>query len=199
MKIINDKITKEEYFKLNERALCILMKNMIQDSVSEAESVLKNNKSAGVRLRKTMQDIRALSIIIREKIQLRKELKEIGEDSVDFINHIKNKHHKTLLETVVISEVPPLLGENEIYKDFIISKVDAKNRLNTLIQHKLRILMHCAIIFNLKIEKSSYKFQKKHLIKKATLIDPKIYGGEFFLYESKNADSCILRLKLTEY
>ena len=44
-----------------------------QESLEDAEKVIKKNKTAGVRLRKKMQNIRTLAKQIRDSVQYRKQ------------------------------------------------------------------------------------------------------------------------------
>lgn len=56
----------------NELDLVYEIIKIAERTKKDAEEVLRNNKSAGVRVRKKMQIIRDLCVKVREKIQERK-------------------------------------------------------------------------------------------------------------------------------
>lgn len=57
---------------MNEYDLINQIIQTAKDSLDDAEKVLKNNKTAGIRLRKNMQIIRGLAKQIRDAVQDRK-------------------------------------------------------------------------------------------------------------------------------
>lgn len=58
---------------MNEMDLLKEIIKTAQESLDDAEKVIKKNKTAGVRLRKQMQTIRELAKQIRDSVQDRKE------------------------------------------------------------------------------------------------------------------------------
>jgi hypothetical protein len=67
--------------QLNELDLLYKIIDFANANKGDVERVLKGEKSAGIRVRHKMQDIKLLCEIIRDKIQLRKGL-EWGEKRV---------------------------------------------------------------------------------------------------------------------
>jgi len=67
----------ENLKNLNELDLLYEIRKMAQDNYEDAEVVLKQRrwKTSGIRLRDKMQDIKLITEIIRDKIQLRKGVK----------------------------------------------------------------------------------------------------------------------------
>ena len=62
----------EELKDYNELDLLVKLIEIAESAKKRTEKVLRGNKSAGVDVRKAMQDIRLLSEIIRDEIQRRK-------------------------------------------------------------------------------------------------------------------------------
>lgn len=58
---------------MNEMDLLTQIIKTAQESLEDAEKVIKKNKTAGVRLRKQMQTIRDLAKQIRNSVQDRKD------------------------------------------------------------------------------------------------------------------------------
>lgn len=74
----------EELKDYNELDLLNKLIEIAEATKKRTEKVLKGNKSAGVDIRKIMQDIRLLSEIIRDEIQRRKfQGKKIGESKLE--------------------------------------------------------------------------------------------------------------------
>lgn len=71
----------EELKNFNEFDLLNKLIEKAESVKKRTEKILKGNKSAGVDVRKTMQDIRLLSEIIRDLIQRRKINKKTNKDS----------------------------------------------------------------------------------------------------------------------
>ncbi len=71
----------EECEQLNELDLLYKIIEKSEGIKKRTEQIVKGNKSAGVDVRKTMQDIRILSEIIRDQIQRRKFKTLPKEDS----------------------------------------------------------------------------------------------------------------------
>lgn len=70
----------EELKLFNELDMLYKIIDIANAAKKRTEEVLKNNKSAGVDIRKSMQDIRLLSEIIRDEVQFRR-----------FKNHLKDE------------------------------------------------------------------------------------------------------------
>lgn len=71
----------EEIENFNELDLLYKIIEKSEGVKKRAEQILKGNKSAGVDVRKAMQDIRILSEIVRDQIQRRKFTNLPKEDS----------------------------------------------------------------------------------------------------------------------
>lgn len=71
----------EELNNFNELDLLYKLIEKAEGIKKRTEQVLRGNKSAGVDVRKSMQDIRLLSEIIRDLVQRRKFKKSSKEDS----------------------------------------------------------------------------------------------------------------------
>lgn len=182
---------------LNEIELCKLLKTYVENSTKLSEKVIRGNKTAGRDVRKDMQYIRNISFLIRDKIQKRGGKK--GKDICKTQEKIKIENSKFL--ELKFSE-KDLITPNEdiIYMDFLVNSEDALYKLNSILQHKLRVLMKCAIIFNFTFtENSNITFQKKHRIKKQTFEDPKIYGAYIEIYKTDNQERVLIRIILTKY
>jgi len=93
----------ESLVDLNELDLLYLLIEKAESVKKRTEKILKGNKSAGVDVRKTMQDIRLLSEIIRDFVQRRK-LKKIKTDS-KLIKAIKAEKKRLLREEVRIKKI----------------------------------------------------------------------------------------------
>ena len=52
------------------------MLEMLQDSISDVEKFVEGNKSAGTRIRKTMQNVKNLAQVIRVEVQEQKNAVE---------------------------------------------------------------------------------------------------------------------------
>lgn len=85
----------EELRYLNELDLLIKMLDIAEEAQDDAERVVKNNKQAGTRLRKKMQDVRLISEVIRNRIQNRKETGSNLKDRLEkAIQEEKNRIEK---------------------------------------------------------------------------------------------------------
>ena len=74
----------EELKDYNELDLLGKLIEIAESAKKRTEKVLRGNKSAGVDVRKAMQDIRLLSEIIRDEIQRRKfKGKKLGESKLE--------------------------------------------------------------------------------------------------------------------
>jgi len=71
----------EELKKFNELDLLYKIIEKAESIKKRTEQILKGNKTAGVDVRKSMQDIRLLSEIIRDLVQKRKMKKNPAGDS----------------------------------------------------------------------------------------------------------------------
>jgi hypothetical protein len=71
----------EELTNFNELDLLYKLIEKAESVKKRTEQILRGNKSAGVDVRKSMQDIRLLSEIIRDLVQRRKFKKSPKEDS----------------------------------------------------------------------------------------------------------------------
>jgi hypothetical protein len=68
-----------------------------------------------------------------------------------------------------------------VSKDFKIKKNIFKKRRQSIIQHKLRVLMKCYTIvdFELDHDNNTFLFKKTHKINGLKMNDPKEYTGRF--------------------
>lgn len=57
---------------LNELDLIYKITDLVKSCKNDAEKVIKNNNTASIRLRESMQDVRLLCEIIRDKVQIRR-------------------------------------------------------------------------------------------------------------------------------
>lgn len=71
----------EELKEFNELDILYKIIDKTEYAKKFAERTIKGNKTAGIEVRKTMQDIRTLSEIMRDKIQLRRYGLEEAENS----------------------------------------------------------------------------------------------------------------------
>jgi hypothetical protein len=71
----------EELKNFNELDLLYKLIEKAEEIKKRTEQILRGNKTAGVDVRKSMQDIRLLSEIIRDLVQRRKFKKNQKEDS----------------------------------------------------------------------------------------------------------------------
>lgn len=62
----------EELRNLSSLDILYKLIDLAENSTKDAEKTLKGVKKAGVRLRKNMQDIKLLSDVIRDKVQMTK-------------------------------------------------------------------------------------------------------------------------------
>ena len=53
------------------------MLEMLQDSINDVEKFVEGNKSAGTRIRKTMQNVKNLAQVIRVEVQEQKNAVEV--------------------------------------------------------------------------------------------------------------------------
>lgn len=67
----------ESLKELNELDLLYKITDIIEDNYGDAEAIIKQRgwKASGVRVRDNMQDVKLISEIIRDKIQIRKGVK----------------------------------------------------------------------------------------------------------------------------
>lgn len=74
-----------------------------------------------------------------------------------------------------------------ITKAFNISTREAKSRLSSTLQHKLRIVLRCYTITNFFInqEQNSFSFNKTNRIRGIVIKDKNLYQGSFILEKSK--------------
>ncbi len=93
----------ESLVDLNELDLLYLLIEKAESVKKRTEKILRGNKSAGVDVRKTMQDIRLLSEIIRDFVQRRK-LKKIKGDS-KLTKAIKAEKKRLLREEIRIKKI----------------------------------------------------------------------------------------------
>lgn len=83
----------DELKEFNELDLLYRLIEKAESEKKRTEQILKGNKTAGVNVRKALQDIRLLSEIIRDFIQRRKYKKEPKKDSklIQAINSEKKR------------------------------------------------------------------------------------------------------------
>lgn len=97
----------EELKDFNELDILYKINDKIVSAKKFAERTVKGNKTAGIEVRKIMQNIRLLSEIMRDKIQLRRYDLEEGPDSKLFKEIEKEKKRlekeKIRLETLEIN------------------------------------------------------------------------------------------------
>jgi len=94
----------EELKEFNEFDLLNKLIEKAESVKKRTEKILRGNKSAGVDVRKTMQDIRLLSEIIRDLIQRRKFKKNPKEDS-KLIKAINSEKKRLLREEARIKKL----------------------------------------------------------------------------------------------
>lgn len=70
----------EELKKCNELDILYKIIDIANNAKKRTEEILADNKQAGVDVRKLLQDIKILSDIMRDKIQLRKSKTEKGKN-----------------------------------------------------------------------------------------------------------------------
>ena len=87
----------EELKEFNELDLLYRLIEKAESEKKRTEQILKGNKTAGVNVRKTLQDIRLLSEIIRDFIQRRK-YKEIPKKDSKLIQAINSEKKRLLCE-----------------------------------------------------------------------------------------------------
>lgn len=87
----------EELYKFNELDLLYKVIDKAESIKKRTEKILKGNKSAGVDVRKTLQDIRILSEIIRDQIQRRK-IKDAPIEESKLYKAIKSEKKRLLVE-----------------------------------------------------------------------------------------------------
>lgn len=73
----------EELRECNELDLLYKIIDIANSAKKRTEEILSGNKQAGVDVRKTLQDIRLLSEIMRDKIQNRKRKNKKTQDSLN--------------------------------------------------------------------------------------------------------------------
>ena len=93
-----------ELKNFNELDLLYKLIEKAEGIKKRTEQILKGNKSAGVDVRKTMQDIRMISEIIRDKVQRGKFKKGAIEDSKLF-KAIESEKKRLLREEARIKEL----------------------------------------------------------------------------------------------
>lgn len=76
-----------------------------------------------------------------------------------------------------------------IRKDFNISTKEAKSRLSSTLQHKLRVVLKCYTINNfiLNEESHSFSFNKTNRIRGIKIIDSKDYLGQYSLEKNEQS------------
>lgn len=94
----------EELKNFNELDLLYKLIEKAEGVKKRTEKLLKENKSAGVDIRKVMQDIRLLSEIIRDKIQVRK-FKNTPENNTKLFKAIESEKKRLLREEIRIKKL----------------------------------------------------------------------------------------------
>jgi len=81
-------------------------------------------------------------------------------------------------------------------KTFKIKVREYDRKLITVIQHKLRVLMKCYTIRDLKIDpdQQTFTFKKSHRISNITMKDPKEYSGKYSTEEIEGSNEMYFKL-----
>jgi len=81
-------------------------------------------------------------------------------------------------------------------KTFKIKTRDYNRKLTTVIQHKLRVLMKCYTIRDLKInpDDQTFIFKKSHRIGSLTMKDKKEYSGNYEVQEIERSFEMYFKL-----
>lgn len=96
----------EELNDYNELDLLYKLIDIAKGSVRRAEQFIRGNKTAGVDVRHSMQDIRTLAELIRESIQIKKGTKKKGAIKLEKL--IQNKKESLLKEEELIKKTENL-------------------------------------------------------------------------------------------
>src|SRR5258708_4728042 len=94
----------EELKNFNELDLLYRLIEKAEGIKKRTEKLLKGNKSAGVDIRKSMQDIRILSEIIRDEIQRRKFV-DIPKEESKLFKAIESEKKRLLREEARIKKL----------------------------------------------------------------------------------------------
>ena len=100
----------EEMREFNELDVLYVMIEKIQNTKKRAEQLVKGNKTAGVDVRRGMQDIKLLSDIIRDKVQNRK-CKNVDYEDTKIFKAIKCEKDKILHEEERIRKIEEKIAE----------------------------------------------------------------------------------------
>ena len=81
-------------------------------------------------------------------------------------------------------------------KTFKIRTRDYNRKLISVIQHKLRVLMKCYTIRDLKIDpdQQTFFFKKSHRISGITMKDSKEYSGKYEIENIEESDNIYFKL-----
>ena len=81
-------------------------------------------------------------------------------------------------------------------RTFKIKTRDYNRKLTSIIQHKLRVLMKCYTIRDLKInpDVQIFTFKKSHRIGRITMKDSKEYSGSYEIDEIENSSEMYFKL-----
>lgn len=94
----------EELKDFNELDLLYRLIEKAESIKKRTEKILRGNKSAGVDVRKSLQDIRLLSELIRDLVQRRK-LKKVSKKDSKLISAINSEKKRLLREEIRIKKL----------------------------------------------------------------------------------------------
>lgn len=90
--------------ELNELDLLYKISDIVESNKSDVIRVLKDEKAAGIRMRNSLQDIRTLCEIIRDKIQIRKGIEWNKRKSSALEKAIKEAEAKQAKDKILIEK-----------------------------------------------------------------------------------------------
>jgi len=88
---------------LNELDLLYELTSIIESNKKDVERILRGQKEAGIRVRESMQDVKLLCEIIRDKIQVRKKAKW-GDKRISALDKAIKSAQKKLIRESQITE-----------------------------------------------------------------------------------------------
>tara|TARA_Y100000389_G_C17413882_1_gene492549 strand:- start:586 stop:864 length:279 start_codon:yes stop_codon:yes gene_type:complete len=76
-----------------------------------------------------------------------------------------------------------------IEKEFEVSIREAKKRLSSTLQHKLRVVMKCYTVINFTLNENdrTFSFNKTNRIRGIVIKDSKTYAGSYVVNENENS------------
>jgi len=111
----------EELRDYSELDLLYKLIDIAKDNIKRTEQFIKGNKTAGVDVRHSMQDVRLLAEIIRESIQIKKGAKNPGYLKYKDESIIDNK-----IERAIINKKESIEKENALIKKREIIRIKKK-------------------------------------------------------------------------